>query len=63
VLTGFCWGDLSDGDHLGAPGVDGKITLKWVVNKRDEGMDWIEMVQHRDRWRALVNAVMNIRVP
>ena len=28
-----------------------------------EGMDWIDLAQNRNRWRALANAVMTLRVP
>jgi hypothetical protein len=46
------------------PGADGKIILRRIFEKWDVGgIDWIELVQHRDRCRALVNAVMNLRVP
>jgi hypothetical protein len=63
VHTGFWWGDLMAGDHLGDPGVDGMIILKWVFKMWDGCMDWIELAQDRDRWRALLNAVMNRGVP
>jgi hypothetical protein len=48
---------------LGDPGVDVRIILKWIFKKWDGGMDWIELAQDRDRWRALVNAIMYLGVP
>jgi hypothetical protein len=32
VYTGFWWGDPREGDHLGDPGIDGRIILKWIFN-------------------------------
>jgi hypothetical protein len=34
-----------------------------LIEIRRDGMDWIDLAQDRNRWRALVNTVMNLRVP
>ena len=48
----------------------GKPRRRWEDNIKMDiqkvglgGVEWIELVQDRDSWRALVNAVMNLRVP
>jgi hypothetical protein len=38
----------------------GWIILKWILGW--SGMDWIDMAQDTDQWRALVNTVMNLGV-
>jgi hypothetical protein len=49
---------------LGNPGVDGRILLRWIFRKWDEGgRDRIDLAQGTDRWRVFVNAVMNLLVP
>jgi hypothetical protein len=63
VHTGFWWGALRKRYHLENLGVDGKIILKRIFNTCERGMDWNDLTQSRDRWQALVNAVMNHRVP
>jgi hypothetical protein len=46
------------------PGVNRRIILIWIFTKWDVGdMDWIELTQDKYRRPALVNAVMNLRVP
>jgi hypothetical protein len=62
VYAGFWWGNLRERDYLGDPDVDGRS--KMDLNEVGcECIDWIELAQDRDRWRALVNEVINLRVP
>jgi transposase len=48
----------------------GRPRRRWVDNIKTDlgeigrtGMDWIDLARDRDQWRALVNTVMNLRVP
>jgi hypothetical protein len=54
---------VREGDHLEDPDIDGKIVLKWIFKKWEGGMDRIDLAQDKDRWWAVVNALMNFLVP
>ena len=64
MCTRFWWGNLRERGQWGDQDVDLEDNIKMDLEEvgRDCG-DWMELAQHRDRWRALVSAVMNFRVP
>jgi len=63
VHKGFWWGNLRVRDHLEEMGVDGRIKLRFIFKKWNGGMDWIDLTQDRERYRAFVNSAMKLRVP
>ena len=48
---------------LGRPRRRWEDNIKMHLQEMGGGGDWMELAQDRDRWRALVNTVMNFRVP
>ena len=64
ACTGFWWGNLREKRPLGRPRRRREDNIKMDLHEVGLGvMDWIWLAQNRDRWRALVNAVMNHQVP
>ena len=48
---------------LGRPRRRWEDNIKMYLQEVGGGEDWMELAQDRDRWRTLVNRVMNFRVP
>jgi hypothetical protein len=49
-------------DDLEDQGVDGRMGSKWTLGRLVGGVEWITLAEDRDHWRAVVYAVMNLRV-
>jgi hypothetical protein len=50
-------------DHLEDEGVDGRMGSKWTLGRLAGGdVEWIHLAPDRDRWRTVVNVVINLRV-
>ena len=63
VYTGSWWGNLRE-KSLWRPRSRWEENNKMDLQEVEWGcMDWIYLAEDRDRWRALVSAVMNLRVP
>ena len=62
--TGFWWGKPEGNRPLGRHRISWEDNIKMDLEEVGRGCgDWLELAQDRDRWRALVNAVMKLRVP
>jgi hypothetical protein len=49
-------------DHSKDQGVDGRTGSRWIIGRLAGGVEWIFLAEDRDRWRAVVNTVMDLRV-
>jgi hypothetical protein len=62
LLKGFDGESPKEKSHLEDEGVDGRMGSKWILGRFFWGVEWIHLAQDRDRWRAVVNAAMNLQV-
>jgi len=62
VHSEFWWDDTRAGDNLEDSGLYVRIILKRIFKKWDGDMDWVNLTQDMDRWRALVSDVINHQI-
>jgi hypothetical protein len=62
VHTEISRGTLREGNQFEKKDMDGRTILQWAFKMLDGSMDCNDRSQNRDRWEAIVNAVMNFRV-
>jgi hypothetical protein len=58
----FWWESLKERDHLKDEVADGRTRSEWISRRLAGGMEWFQLAQNRDRLRAVVSAVMNLRL-
>jgi hypothetical protein len=63
MCRGFWCEGPKERDHSEDGGVDGRMGQNRSSGDRLRGVEWIQLAQYRGRWRAVVNTVMNLRVP
>ena len=63
VYTGFCWGKPDGKRTLGRPTRRCEDNIKKDIQEMGWGYGLFDLVQDREKWRQLVNALMNLRIP
>jgi hypothetical protein len=54
------WGNLMKRGNLEDIGLDGWIILNWIMKKWNGGIDWMYLAEDFDRWRILLNAIIDL---
>ena len=63
MQTRFWWGNFRERDHYDDLGINDRIIVrvKWIFKKWAGGVDRFGLALDRDRWQALVNAIINLQ--